>query len=194
MANSIVPISQLPAASVLTLNDAVAAVNNGITKKETLTQIMTLLGHNIQLDSAAQVTGLYATGTFTPAFSASVTPFGSVTYTTQVGTYTKLQNVVTFNLSLKVSALTVGSAAGNLIITGLPFAPGGGGLTIWSFSTFYQHLDAGTTNTQITTVVPTGATSMQVFGMNTNNSVGANVLYTGLESNTEYTVSGSYVV
>ncbi len=62
-----IKISALPAAAASQLTDTIPAVQTGITKKETLQQIVTLFNSNIQLASSAQVTGLDAElATFLP--------------------------------------------------------------------------------------------------------------------------------
>ncbi len=61
----------------------------------------------------------YEEGSFTPgiAFGGGST---GITYTTQIGRYTKIGNMVFANLHVQISA--VGSDTGNATITGLPFA------------------------------------------------------------------------
>ena len=62
-----IKISALPAASSSQLTDIIPAVQTGITKGETLSQVITLFNANIQLASTAQVTGLNAAlATFVP--------------------------------------------------------------------------------------------------------------------------------
>lgn len=58
------------------------------------------------------------TGTFTPgvAFGGGAT---GITYTTQVGRYTRMGNIVTATLYIKLS--NKGSSTGNITLTGLPF-------------------------------------------------------------------------
>jgi len=65
----------------------------------------------------------YEEGTFTPAYELSTTNFDSITHDIQNGKYTKIGNVVYCYLSLRTDSITVGSGAGNVIITGLPFLP-----------------------------------------------------------------------
>lgn len=55
-----IKISALPAAPSSQLTDLIAAVQSGITTKQTLSQVITLFNSNIQLASTAQVTGLDA--------------------------------------------------------------------------------------------------------------------------------------
>lgn len=56
-----VKISNLPASAASALTDLIPAVQAGVTKKETLQQVLTLFNANVQLASDAQVTGLPAT-------------------------------------------------------------------------------------------------------------------------------------
>jgi len=68
--------------------------------------------------TGATLSGLYETGTWTPVFAGSGTA-GSFTYTTQVGHYTKIANVVVAQFRITISAISV-AAAGYLYIQGLP--------------------------------------------------------------------------
>ena len=66
----------------------------------------------------------YEEGTWTPTLLASTTNFTSVSYFPSAvnGRYTKIGNLVQVQGSMRTTAITVGSAAGNLRIGGLPFA------------------------------------------------------------------------
>jgi hypothetical protein len=59
----------------------------------------------------------YEEGTFTPAWSFSTS--GSVTYSSQSGKYTKIGNVVYFDLIVQTASIS--SPSGNATLTGLPF-------------------------------------------------------------------------
>ena len=63
----------------------------------------------------------YEEGTFTPTLTTDGTDFTSVSYTDQVGTYTRIGRSVSFSLVVYTSAVTKGSASGNVQIDGLPF-------------------------------------------------------------------------
>jgi hypothetical protein len=69
----------------------------------------------------SEVLTWYEQGTFTPVFSTTGTNFTSITYSKQVGTYTRIGNVVYIALELVVSALTAGSPSGDLVVSGYPF-------------------------------------------------------------------------
>ena len=60
----------------------------------------------------------YEEGTFTPTYVGATNP--TVTYSTQVGRYTKIGNVVYYFIRLDTTAVSGGSGALN--ITGLPFS------------------------------------------------------------------------
>lgn len=58
--------------------------------------------------------------TWTPTLSASTTPPDSVTYSVQTGRYIVLGPLVIFGIAIQLSAFTLGSGAGDILITGLP--------------------------------------------------------------------------
>lgn len=66
----------------------------------------------------------YEEGAWTPTLVASTTDFTSVSYFGGAveGRYTKVGNLVTVQGSMRTTAITVGAAAGDLCIGGLPFA------------------------------------------------------------------------
>ncbi len=64
----------------------------------------------------------YEEGTWTPTIQASGNHYSSVTYITQNGRYTKIGRQVFANFRVYISAVTIGSATGNINIEGLPFS------------------------------------------------------------------------
>jgi hypothetical protein len=63
----------------------------------------------------------YEEGTWTPTIQASGTHYDSVTYTVQQGRYTKVGRLVTAHFRVQISAVTIGSATGNIYVESLPF-------------------------------------------------------------------------
>ena len=63
----------------------------------------------------------YEEGTWTPAFGATGGAFTSITYSIQSGNYTKIGNRVYIECRLQITAHTLGSASGGLLVTGLPY-------------------------------------------------------------------------
>ena len=79
----------------------------------------------------------YEEGTWTPVFAGN-SPAGSATYSSQIGTYTKIGNMVNVRFQL-VATSGITGGGGVTLIRGLPFNPGGsnqngggGSITIWS--------------------------------------------------------------
>lgn len=97
-----------------------------------------LIGYFNQLTNAGGtlnnfLNNLVSKGTFTPTFIPSSGAFGAITYTTQLGEYTQIGNVVYFTINLQLSAFTVGTATGHqLFIGNLPIAAGGAAISISS--------------------------------------------------------------
>jgi hypothetical protein len=66
----------------------------------------------------------YEEGTWTPTYTSASGSFTSITYVgTVVGRYTKIGNLVTVIITFGTDAITVGTASGDVRISGLPFAP-----------------------------------------------------------------------
>jgi hypothetical protein len=63
----------------------------------------------------------YEEGTWTPSIQASGNHYSSVTYTVQQGRYTKVGRLVTAHFRVQISAVTIGSATGNINVESLPF-------------------------------------------------------------------------
>jgi len=63
----------------------------------------------------------YEEGTWTPTYTTSGTDFTSVSYSFQIGTYTKIGNIVYISGRMRTTGMTKGSADGNVLIGGLPF-------------------------------------------------------------------------
>ena len=65
----------------------------------------------------------YEEGTWTCSYGTTGTGFDSVTYDYQIGTYTKIGNMVYVQGIIRTDTLVKGSASGEIKITGLPFNP-----------------------------------------------------------------------
>jgi hypothetical protein len=107
----------------------------------------------------------YEEGTFAPTFIGTVSN-PTVTYTGQLGQYTKVGNLVTFRIRLTISSATGGS--GDLRIAGMPFTPisqddPGFTAVVFSFNFPTNPLRAavigGSTQIRIDTTVSSNATT-----------------------------------
>lgn len=76
---------------------------------------------SISFDKGANYLDTYTTGTWTPQLAASGTAFGSITFSTQVGYYTKIGDMVYATGYVVVSAFTLGGATGGVQFKSLPF-------------------------------------------------------------------------
>ena len=63
----------------------------------------------------------YEEGIFTPTLTTDGVDFDSITYGGRKGSYTKIGNVVYYIITMTTTALTIGSATGNVVIGSLPF-------------------------------------------------------------------------
>jgi len=90
----------------------------------------------------------YEEGTFTPTFGGSVSD-PTVSYSTQIGTYTKVGRVVTATINLNPSSYSGGS--GNLYLKGLPFTS-----SVAGTGAVYTSGVNWSTKTQCTVYTPAG--------------------------------------
>ena len=127
----------------------------------------------------------YEEGTWTPEFTASVGSFGSITYTSQLGFYTKIGRTVIVSFTIVVASVTIGTASGALVMSGLPFTASSGG---------------GTTQFQ-TAFVTQGPDFMQFYGSGTNVLLRSktatsftNVAPTEIQASTQLTGTLTYFV
>ena len=64
----------------------------------------------------------YEEGTFTPTITSGAGSFSSITYdNARSGRYTKVGNLVHFQIKMRTDAISVGTASGAVVINGLPF-------------------------------------------------------------------------
>jgi len=123
----------------------------------------------------------YEEGTFTPRIDGTTTA-GAGTYTTQLGTYTKIGRTVHATGWLVWTAHT---GTGNMVVEGLPFTSGGGGMIFpvafyissLTFAATYLEGFLGGANTKITLrTVATGAAAADL-AMDTAATLVFNVTY-----------------
>lgn len=68
----------------------------------------------------------YEEGIWTPAITASTPGTLSVTYYNRSGVYTRIGRVVSVHGSIEITSVSIGTASGNIIISGLPYTPAAG--------------------------------------------------------------------
>ena len=80
----------------------------------------------------------YEEGTWTPAYSAASGSFTTLTYTLQTARYIKIGQAVCIQADLSTASVTVGTASGNLSVTGFPFASSTNGSMAIGFSSAWN--------------------------------------------------------
>ena len=104
--------------------------------------------------AAANALNDYEEGTWTPTYTATSGSFSSVTYQNQIGYYTKIGDVVNLHARIDTTGMSIGSASGYLLVSGLPFTAHGSAYQSaivgysWGFSSV--HPTAGSTGTGMT--------------------------------------------
>jgi len=100
----------------------------------------TIVGHLIgnQLSSNPLMLDWYQEGVFTPVLSFGGASVG-VTYTTQIGNYTRIGNRMIFDLQIQLSSK--GSATGDVAINGFPFPLSPSGISTGNLSVSIPSVD-----------------------------------------------------
>jgi hypothetical protein len=132
----------------------------------------------------------YDEGTWTPALAGSSTA-GVQTYDRQVGTYVKIGKVVYAQFYLRMTAKD-GTTAGNLLISGLPFATANisnaiGGAVLGN----YANLNRANPQAEVTLQVSANATTMPLYE-NVDNGAFANLTAADIVDTTSVTGAATY--
>lgn len=125
----------------------------------------------------------YQEGTFTPVVAGSTTA-GTGTYTTQVGTYTRIGNTVHFNVTVVWTAHT---GTGNLLVNGLPFTSNATANRIYSVSVSSSNL---TFTGQLGGRISNSATSIAIE----TQSSGAAIAALAIDTAASLWITGTYQV
>jgi hypothetical protein len=126
----------------------------------------------------------YEEGTFTPAIAFGGASVG-ITYTTQVGSYTKIGNKVFYFVGIQLSSK--GSSTGAATITGLPFT-GSGSTAYVPGSTFLGNMATVTAPLMIRSLV--GTTTMDIYQVTSSSF--ATITDTNYTNSTYTYVAGFY--
>ena len=124
----------------------------------------------------------YEEGTFLPVVEGSSTA-GSATYSTQIGRYTKVGRLVTFNLRV---IYTGGTGTGNLRVAGLPFTTG--------FGANYAIYSENIALTAGYIAVSSSASSVTSIGIDQIPTGGGGALGVPYDAAGDIQISGSYTV
>lgn len=191
-------ISALPASTTpLAGTEVLPIVQNGVTKNVSIANLTagravasaggTFTDNQIQGTAAkginftantpaagmtSQLLNWYEDGTFTPVVTFSTPGDLSVTYSVQVGSYTRIGNKVFINFNISTSAFTFTTASGTLQITGLPFTSKNLTNNICVGSMFF----GGITATGYTQIVPRCAANNSFLTLHASGSAVAPAL------------------
>ena len=181
-----VKIQDLLSATTVADTDLFIVEDNADTKKITKANLVETLGINgkaptVHTHSMSQITD-YQERTFTPTIFGTTTG-GTVTYTNQLGSYTKIGNVVNFSIHL---SWTAHSGTGGLRVGGLPFANG------FSRSSFSLLLLDMTLTSGFRGIAWNAVNERTIYLFQTNNT-NSLVIIPVLPSGTVI-ISGSYIV
>lgn len=137
----------------------------------------------------------YEEGTWTPAYGTTGTQFDSVTYAAATGgKYVKIGKQVFVQGSIRTDAITVGSASGNIVITGIPFAvPVNTGSTADGNAAISAFLSLGfTSNPPLFGLFTAGTSRITLYSSITGGQPSVADMATGASANT-FRFSGSYI-
>ena len=133
----------------------------------------------------------YREGTFTPVIAGATTP-GSNSYSSQVGSYTKIGNKVFFHICLVMTAKDA-AMAGTVRITGLPFLANSTASLFAMVPILPSNINLGTARPILFADVPPGTNYLQC--LQGGSGVGLTLLdATALSANSELYMTGHYVV
>ena len=125
------------------------------------------------------------TGSFTPILTIGTLTTG-ITYATQLGKYTRVGNVVTYEIDMTLTSK--GSATGAVRITALPYAAANSSMNVGMPQPFATNI---VTATSVGALINSNATQIDLFNSITNYS--AQLTDANISNNTTFRMSGSYL-
>lgn len=145
--------------------------------------------------TTSEVLSDYEEGTFTPSITFAVPGDLSVTYSYQVGRYTKVGNRVHFSISILTASFTHTTASGVLTVAGLPFVSNGAASNFPMFATGYGGLTLGTYET-VVSYIGAGVNAAYVAMSDNSGGVLTNLLaaQTTSGANVGLYITGTYEV
>jgi len=175
----------------ITIPDAVTLVTPTVTGTLTAQALVDISGASAgqikfpatqNASSGANTLDDYEEGTWTPAYSAASGSFTTLTYTLQAGRYIKIGQAICIQADLSTASVTVGTASGNLSVTGFPFATSStnGSMSIgfssaWNATNLYSAMVSGSSMAIYKrTAYNSSNTSVQVSDMTTGAGAGNN--------------------
>ncbi len=126
---------------------------------------------------------IYATGTWTPILVSD--GGGTATYQTNAGTYTRIDSLVLFQITLLLTGLP---AAGNLSISGLPFTVG----TVYSGGSMFNNVVQATVTSPVEWISAPGTTQLLLYYFTAGNSNPLQTSNCGV--NSQFIFGGLYYV
>jgi hypothetical protein len=140
--------------------------------------------------AAANALDDYEEGTWTPSYEPHTGAFTSITYDPLTeGTYTRIGNLVTCSFAIRTDAITIGTASGNLYISGLPFASSTTGASE-AGSGFFAYSANFTGDVPSACLTQSTSTRVRLYYKTTanGNSAGSDVADLSTSTNANYTI------
>jgi microcystin-dependent protein len=183
--NSPVGTNSFPNAAGVKIRDSNSSHNLLITTSSNLTaeRTLTLIPGDAARSLTLSADFIYAEGTWTPVLTFATPGDLSVTYSSQIGHYSRLGRMVFLTYQIVTSAFTHTTASGNCTITGLPFTANNalnhrGGSMVWQGITKANYTDVvpsvvNNTTTMVLSLMGSGqsATAATPSDMPTGGSV-----------------------
>ena len=189
----------------LTLSSTSLTVANGLTLTDG--NVTLASGHGINFAATGDASGMtaellddYEEGSFTPIIGGS-SGNGSLSYSTQAGTYTRIGRAVNFNLVV-IASSGVSGGGGTLQIDGLPYsarAASSGQVYGWyggaSIGYFFNLSSYGTATQTIKLLGPTaGGTFLRFHSFTNQGDASAPPTQANIQGSSAFYIGGSYEV
>lgn len=143
----------------------------------------------ISFDAGTNLLANYATATWTPNVQINNSSTG-ITYTTQLGGYTRIGNVVAIWGDILLSSK--GASTGNVTISNIPISTSTSGASQSLPITVFQQLTAaGYTTISVTLAASSTVGAVQAFGTGVG---GANIANTNITNTFQFRFSGTYII
>lgn len=147
----------------------------------------------LTFDGSNTMQNFVDSSTWTPTITTSGTSPDTLTYTTQVGYYTRIGNLVAYTARIQINAFTLGGGSGDISIAGLPLTSKNVASLNWLATVWTGGVNLNNSTVSVVGQLASNSTSVGIYQVIDDAALDG-VLLSGLAAGDIISISGMYLV